>query len=428
MKQPTVCVLGVGFVGLTLAISLNEVGFRVLAWEKNKDVSERLANGVTHISEPGLQEKLKFHSSEGNFCVITDSSEALEATCFIVTVGTPLNDGKINLDSIRQALKQILPALKDFDLVIIRSTTAIGTCRDVVLPILQETGKRIRLAMCPERTVEGQALEEMKTLPQIVGALDDESFESARTLFEVIGPEIVRVSSLESAELAKLVNNTYRDLMFGFANEVADIATGYGISAKEVIDAANYNYSRSNISLPGISGGPCLEKDPWILVESGERRDRKMSISRASRLMNERTIESFFNSYLTDSMKIEKIALLGLAFKGKPVTKDLRGSAIYPVHKHLHAQFPHSILSGFEPAGIDKLDLPGFFLTNSVSEAVFEADLVVLLTNSESFANIPKLVAEFAQKNALVLDFWGREFETDFLPSQRYISWSEGVQ
>jgi UDP-glucose 6-dehydrogenase len=144
--------------------------------------------------------------------------------------------------------------------------------------------------------------------------------------------------------------------------------------------------------------------------------------------MNERTIESFFNSYLTDSMKIEKIALLGLAFKGKPVTKDLRGSAIYPVHKHLHAQFPHSILSGFEPAGIDKLDLPGFFLTNSVSEAVFEADLVVLLTNSESFANIPKLVAEFAQKNALVLDFWGREFETDFLPSQRYISWSEGVQ
>jgi len=424
MKKPTVCVLGVGFVGLTLSISFNEVGLRVLAWEKNQDVSEKLAKGITHISEPNLQNLLKIHSDQKNFIVISDPDEALEATCFIVTVGTPLDNGKVNLDSIQQAIRQILPALKDFDLVIIRSTTAIGTCRDFVLPILEETGKIIRLAMCPERTVEGHALQEMKSLPQIIGALDDESFEAARNLFDILGPEIVRVSTLESAELAKLVNNTYRDLMFGFANEVADIASAYRISAKEVIEAANHNYRRSNISLPGISGGPCLEKDPWILVESGERRGKKMLISRASREMNEATIENFLDTYLTDTIKPEKIALLGLAFKGKPETKDLRGSAIYPVHHRIHTKFPSAILSGYEPAGIDGLNLPGLSVANTFLEAVSDADLIILLTNSESFAKSPEQIAGFARKDALILDFWSREFESGFLPSQTYISWA----
>jgi UDP-N-acetyl-D-mannosaminuronic acid dehydrogenase len=115
-----------------------------LAWEKNKDVSANLAKGITHISEPNLDIRLKIHLENKNFKVISDASEALEATCFIVTVGTPLNGGKVSLNSIRQAIRQILPALKDLDLVIIRSTTAIGTCRDVVLPILEGTGKKIR--------------------------------------------------------------------------------------------------------------------------------------------------------------------------------------------------------------------------------------------------------------------------------------------
>lgn len=428
MKQPTVCVLGVGFVGLTLAISLNEVGFSVLAWEKNQEVSAKLSNGITHISEPNLQTKLKHHSDNKNFRVISEANEALEASVFIVTVGTPLTDGKVNLNSIQQAIQQIVPALKDSDLVVIRSTTAIGTCRDVVLPILESTGKNIRLAMCPERTVEGQALQEMASLPQIVGALDEESFQAAKSLFDILGPEIVRVSSLESAELAKLVNNTYRDLMFGFANEIADIASAYGLNAKEVIQAANHNYGRSNIALPGISGGPCLEKDPWILVESGEKRGKKMLISRASRLMNEDTIANFFSTHLSDEMKFQRIALLGLAFKGKPETRDLRGSAIYPVHQRLRTQFPNANILGYEPAGIDRLELSGFTLVKTLSEAVSDVDLVILLTNSESFSKSPEVIAKLADKGALILDFWSREFESDFLNTQTYISWSGGVK
>jgi UDP-N-acetyl-D-mannosaminuronic acid dehydrogenase len=163
-------------------------------------------------------------------------------------------------------------------------------------------------------------------------------------------------------------------------------------------------------------------------VESGEKRGKKMSISRASRIMNEDTIDNFLNTYLNETMMFEKIALLGLAFKGKPETKDLRGSAVYPVHQRLYAQFPHSVFSGYEPAGIDRLELPAFSIAKSLAEAVSEADLVILLTNSESFSQSPQEIARFATGHALILDFWGRKFETDFLNTQTYISWSGGVK
>src|SRR5205807_1526903 len=121
--------------------------------------------------------------------------------------------------------------------------------------------RRFGLAFCPERTIEGKAIPEMRSLPQIVGGLDDESADRAEALFRLITPKIVRVSSLETAEMIKLINNTYRDLTFAFANEVALIAERMGLSAAEMIRAANVDYPRSNIAQPGFVGGPCLEKD-----------------------------------------------------------------------------------------------------------------------------------------------------------------------
>ena len=153
-----------------------------------------------------------------------------------------------------------------------------------------------------------------------------------------------------------------------------------------------------------------------------------MLISRASREVNEATVENFFDFHLSDTLNPKRIALLGLAFKGKPETKDLRGSAVYPVHHRLHTQFPNAIFTGYEPAGVDELDLPHFSIANSISEAVSDADLVILLTNSESFTQSPEQIASLAQKDALVLDFWSRQFQNSFLSSQTYISWSEGTK
>ncbi len=421
---PTVCVIGVGFVGLTLSVTLCDYGMKVLGWEKNDEIRADLALGRTTILEPGLQKKLKSHTELGNFKTIQSSQEARAASVFIVTVGTPIKSSSIDLTQIENSLLQVAPAFNDNDLVIIRSTTAVGTCKDLVAPLLQKTGKKIFLAMCPERTVEGKALDEMTSLPQIIGSDTEAGFLAAAKLFSTIGAEIVRVKSLESAELTKLLNNTYRDLMFAFANEIAEIALEYDVDATEIIQAANHNYARSNIALPGISGGPCLEKDPWILVQSGMKKGLGMEISASSRLVNERVLLKFLNRVLSGMNPPLKISLLGLAFKGNPPTLDLRGSPMFSSLAFLRDKYPNAEIRGYEPAG--KTDVDSTLLTTSetLEDAVDKADLIILLTNSLTFDSLPEIARKYASKQCLVIDYWGRNFNESFLSSQSYVSWA----
>ena len=424
IENSKVCVVGVGFVGLTLSISLCDAGFEVFGWEKNAKLRSDLSDGKTDLVETGIQDKLSEYVSKRKFQVINSWEEAASASVYIITVGTPLNSGVIDLSFITQALDQLKPALCDDDLVIIRSTTATGTCRELVWPLLQSTNKRIRLAMCPERTVEGRALEEMSSLPQIIGAVDEESYLSASKFFSVLGPEIVRVGSLEAAELTKLINNTYRDLMFGFANEIARVANAFKVDPSEIIRAANHNYERANIAFPGISGGPCLEKDPWILVQSAHQKGLDLNISRSSRIVNENTVNYFLDDFLPVSLKPRKIAVLGLAFKGNPVTKDLRGSAIYPLAKYLSRRYPGARLVGFDPAGIKEVPNVNIEVLESTESCIAEADLVILLTNSRAFGQVPSLISKFSSEKCLTLDFWERDFLDFFIPPQQYFSWA----
>jgi UDP-N-acetyl-D-mannosaminuronic acid dehydrogenase len=427
-KVDKVCVVGVGFVGLTFALALCREGVKVLGWEKSPELTLSLSSGLTEISEPGIEELLANFVGSGDFTMITEPHEAVRANTFIITVGTPLKNGIINLEFITEATQQILPCIKDDDLVIIRSTTAVGVCRSVILPILEQSGKRFRLAMCPERTIEGKALEEMSSLPQIIGALDEESSIAAKMFFSHIGPEIVEVDSLEAAELTKLINNTFRDLMFAYGNEVAEIAGAYGVNATQIINAANHNYPRSKIALPGLSGGPCLEKDPWILVESGKIKDLGMEISKAARIVNENTLASFLNRHLDLGVPRKKIAILGLAFKGIPETRDLRGSFIFPLAKLLGESFPEIELHGFDPSKIKLVPGTPILISLSLEDCLRAADLVVILTNSPAFSQVPKLISKYADERCLVLDYWSRDFTSKFLPTQKYISWGSGSE
>ena len=423
-SDTTVCVIGVGFVGLTLSVTLCDYDMKVLAWEKNTAVREDLTSGKTSILEPGLQEKLKAHTELENFKTIETFEEAKAATVYILTVGTPIKNGEIDLTQIENALLQISPALDDHDLVVIRSTTAVGTCKELIVPLLQRTGKKVFLAMCPERTVEGRALDEMTSLPQIVGSDTEEGYLAAAKLFSAIGTEIVRVKNLESAELTKLLNNTYRDLMFAFANEIAEIALEYDVNVTEIIQAANHNYARSNIALPGLSGGPCLEKDPWILVQSGIKKGLGMEISSSSRLVNERVLIKFLSRILSDRIPPKKIALLGLAFKGNPPTLDLRGSPVFSSISYLKERYPNAEIFGFEPAGKTELNTVQLKTSGTLEESVENADLIILLTNSLEFDSIPEIAAVHASRQCLIIDYWRRNFNESFLPTQSYVSWA----
>ncbi len=139
-----------------------------------------------------------------------------------------------------------------------------------MLPILQEVGVPFEIAFCPERTIEGNALAELRRLPQIVGADKVETAMRATRLFMETTPTVVRVRSIEAAEMVKLIDNTSRDLIFAFSNEIAQACDAVGVSAIEVINAGKLGYPRTNLPLPGPVGGPCLTKDPYILAQSVE--------------------------------------------------------------------------------------------------------------------------------------------------------------
>ena len=421
-----VCIVGVGFVGLTLGIALTSKGISVSGIEKNSQLVENLNNGETDVLEPGLDEALSLAISNDLFKVhpVGGFEESLhDCNVFIITVGTPIRDRRIDLKLLDSAVDEIVPYLKDQDLVIVRSTVMIGSTRDLILPKLIATGLTIDLAMCPERTIEGSALAEIELLPQIIGAFNEQSSNSASKFFSTVCREIIRVDSLEAAEVTKLVNNTYRDVMFGFSNEIARIANGFNLSAKQIIQAANQNYERSNIALPGPSGGPCLEKDPWILIQSASNIGLSLDIAKSARVLNEEMIPEFLRIVLRGKKEIGNVGILGLSFKGNPPTRDTRGSAFYDVLKFLKVEYPDTSLIGFEPAGkVAEFD-HDLVQLSSIEAVVENCDVLIVLTNSNSFQQLNTTISNLGKKDLLVIDFWNVVSETALCEEQKLFSW-----
>jgi nucleotide sugar dehydrogenase len=429
-KPVEVCIVGVGFVGLTLAMALTKKGIKVRGLEKNSKFVEDLNNGVTEVLEPGLDESLTEAIRDGLFNVYQaeeDIADILSCNVFILTVGTPIQNRTVDMEILRNAVKGILPYLKTNDLVIVRSTVMVGATRSLVLALLEETGLDINLAMCPERTIEGDALREIEFLPQIIGALNEESARAAHKLFSKICREVILVDSLEAAELTKLVNNTYRDVMFGFSNEIAMLANSLGISANQIIEAANRNYTRSNIARPGPSGGPCLEKDPWILIQSAKLSGVELAISQSARLMNESIISEFLRKSLTNVGVIRNVGILGLAFKGNPPTKDTRGSAAYEVVDFFTREIHGVRFLGYEPAGLVRGFEDVISQQESAESVISECDYLVVLTNSGMLARVNELISTLGKPNLVIVDFWDVVSKESIGNHQTLFSWGGSI-
>ena len=300
-------------------------------------------------------------------------------------------------------------------LVILRSTVKIGTTRQVVAPILAASGKPFAIAMCPERTLEGCALQELRELPQIVGADSQEARDRASSVFRKLTSSIVQVSSLEAAEIVKLTDNTYRDVHFAFANEVARVCEVFGVSAHEVINSGKLGYKRTNTAYPGLVGGPCLEKDPHIFLQSAESRGIDLEITRASRLVNERQPLETVEFIVAESRRRrsggqQAVALMGMAFKGVPATDDLRGSMAIKVLATLEAASANFDIRLFDPviAAVDlQASFPGHRICPSLEDAVTNADIVVIANNHPALGQYtPTALVEKMNTNGFIYDYW----------------------
>ena len=438
IKTRKIAVMGLGFVGLTLAVVLADAGFPVLGIETQEAVVESLRRGVPHFYESGLANQLRFHI--GRQLQVEAQLHPGDCDVYIISVGTPVDEEhQPVLKAVEEAARDVGKALKPGDTVMLRSTVPVGTTRKSVLPILEQEsglrgGKDFSLVFAPERTVAGKAIKELRSLPQIVGALDPQGAEVAAAIFREITPTIVMVDSLEAAEMVKLVNNTFRDTIFSFANEIALVCEKYGLDAFKIIDAANEGYPRDPVPMPSPGvGGVCLKKDPYLLRSTAQAMGIDPWILGRSRQVNEYMPFHLFQKFLrfceaTGRQPQDTQAfVVGFAFKGWPETSDMRDSSTLELVRYLRQAGVR--MSGFDPViNAESIGaLPGVHAC-SLSDGFQDADCVFVLNNHPSYEdwNLHELMKSM-HRPALFVDGW-HLFRIDDITRVEGVSYSSVSQ
>ncbi len=386
-----VVVIGLGFVGLTLSLKLSEK-VSVIGVEKDSFKVNSINCGVPHFHEDGINQALINSINNKSFYAISDLSNynrRSRNTVFIITIGTPVIQNEITVsDIILNLLNEIFSIIKDDDVIILRSTVSVGTS-DFVNEWFSNKNKNIHVAFCPERTIEGKALLELSTLPQIISGTTSVAINESKALFSLFCNKIITASSTRIAELAKLSSNIERDVYFSFANELGFVAKELSLDFSELKSLVTTDYPRSFLKEVGPVAGPCLEKDTYILKQSFHE-NYTMSLIETARNLNEKWIYKVCDEILKMYTLNNHICLTGLAFKGNPQTDDLRGTLAKPMYKYFIEK--GAIVKLFDPT-ISKTDLINYFeiddfnVFNSWDEVVDSCDLIVLQNGSTLICN-----------------------------------------
>ena len=415
IEDKTVAVYGLGFVGLTLASTFANAGLSVVGVDTNEAVLAKLKKNQPTFYEKGL-ESLLLSLADSNPLRLTAKAGEFDADIHVISVGTPVGKDKLpDMGMIRAIAKTISDVLKRGDLVVLRSTVPVGTTRKEVLPVLEsgglKAGRDFFLAFAPERTAEGNALEELRVLPQIVGGLDAASTEMTARLFSEITNTIVEVGSLEAAEMVKLMNNTFRDLVFSFANEVAFLCDDFNIDAFRLIQAANEGYPRNPIPLPspGVAG-LCLSKDPYLYSNPQAGTQMKPTLGKASRAINSQgaryvlgKLDVFAAQHKLDKARM-KVLLVGLAFKGMPETSDYRDSVALELVQSLDRA--NLTIKDFVITDAD-IQALGYTPAGDLAQAVKAADAILMMNNHYMNSRFNVVQALQGRKGSVLLfDGW----------------------
>ncbi|MBA7502438.1 UDP-N-acetyl-D-mannosamine dehydrogenase [subsurface metagenome] len=327
-REAKIAVIGLGRVGLPTAVIFANVGFRVIGVDVSRKIIATISKGKSPYAEPNLDNLLKKAIKMGKLKTTTNTTGAAkEADVAVVCVQTPLTeDKKPNLSYLEAACEDVAEGLSSGKLVAIESTVPPRTTKELIAPLLEKkSGLKCKtdfwLAYCPERIAPGKAIQEFVENPRIVGGHDKESAEIAAELFRTVVKGGVLVTDCVNAEVAKLAENTFRDVNIAFANELALICEHLGADVTEVIKLAN-THPRVNVHRPGCGvGGPCLPKDPYLLlhgVKTARFRSKVIGPSRElNDLMPEHTIELVVKALKKagKDIKKSKIAVLGVAYK-----------------------------------------------------------------------------------------------------------------
>lgn len=395
-----VAVIGIGRVGLPLALVLADEGFTTYGIGRSPEKIKAINNGKMPFLEQGAIAVLRKHVGK-KFIATTDYSVISGCSYIILTLGTPV-DENLNpvYDQIDESLAEAKKFLRPNQTLILRSTVSPRTTQ-YVQSLIEDinglrVGKNFFLAFAPERITEGNSLSEMKTIPQIVGGIDKKSTVRAAAFFKRIGVETLETDDV-SAELAKLFTNMYRYINFAIANEFMVLADNYHKDIYEIVNLVNHNYKRGGLNLPGLTGGPCLFKDGFFLISDLPFGD----LISTSWKVNE-AIPLFLIKKIKERMRLKKkkAVILGLAFKSE--IDDLRGSLSFKVRKALLKENAEVVLHDPFIKAYSNQEVE-----EDVYKAVENADLLFIATNHKAYKALDmKKIKERVKKTCMVCDVW----------------------
>jgi len=386
------CVVGIGRVGLPLSLYFASHGIPTIGLDVDKSKIELLLAGKMPFIEEGAMPILK-ETLGKTFFPTAEFSKIAEADVIILTLGTPVDEFlNPDLSQITASLEAMLPYLKRGQTMILRSTVSPGST-EFVRQFLEKNkgfavGKDFFVAFCPERIAEGKAFNELATLPEIIGGVDEESSKKASEVFRPLNKEVYTTTAL-NAELLKLFTNMYRYINFAIANEFMVIAEEWGADIYEIVELSNKNYPRGGPRVPGFAAGPCLSKDGFFLMEKIPFPDL---ISTAWK------INETLPAYLVEKAKQlkeirgKKCAILGLSFKANH--DDCRASLSYKVKKLFLKE--HAVVSTHDVY----MHGPNF------EKEIEGADFLVIATAHNEYKKPLEYYQKHLNSGAVVVDVW----------------------
>jgi UDP-N-acetyl-D-mannosaminuronic acid dehydrogenase len=390
-------ILGMGYIGLPTAVALATRGVEVVGVDVKPETVAAISRGEVPFVEPDLAVGVSGAVAMGR---LTATTETPEADAFIIAVPTPFNDDRsADLSYVKSAAQQIAPKLRSGNIVVLESTSPPGTTEkvaqwigelrpDLKMPRNGSNGADIFFAHCPERVLPGRIMIEIVTNDRVVGGLTEKCAEKAASIYRVFAKGEILLTDASSAEMAKLVENAYRDVNIAFANELSLIAEKLHIDVWEVIRLAN-RHPRVNILSPGPGvGGHCIPVDPWFIVAAAPDHS---PLIRTAREVNDRRPHYVAEQVVAKAARFRapKVACLGLTFKAN--VDDIRESPAVDVVNHIAEALPDNEILVSDPF-VDKLPAclasRGNVSLTGGYDAVEQADIVVLLVEHDPFKSL----------------------------------------
>ncbi len=387
-----ICVLGLGYIGLPTSAMFASHGVDVYGVDVNEEVVKNLKEGKIIIEENGLPELVKEVVEKGK---LTCGTKPVESDVYIIAVPTPVNEDKTaGMKYVESATESILPLIKKGDLVILESTSPPRTVEDIIVPILRKNdkglniGEDVYVSHSPERVLPGQILYELINNNRIVGGINETSSQKTKELYEIFVKGEIFITDSTTAELCKLMENTYRDVNIALANELAKICERLGVNAFDVIKYSN-KHPRVNLHTPGPGvGGHCIAVDPWFIIEKAPDLAKIMEVSR-----NTNDNMPYHVSKLASDMigNNKNVTILGVTYK--PDVDDMRESPIEHLEKDLKDK-------GYNVCIVDPHVKEYAF---DVYEKLKGSDLLILAVNHKEFNDIDykKVYETMNSKNIL---------------------------